>query len=122
MKETDIEKRVKSKQNKLKKIFKGIEENKKNLVSDLIYQASFMSVKLEDLSQFIMENGIKEEYQHGENQFGYKESVESKSYNTLIKNYTNIIKQLCDMLPDDEKKKAGEDLLKFIASGKKWII
>lgn len=119
MKEIDIEKRVKSKQNKLKKIFQTIEENKKNLVSDLIYQASFMSIKLEDLSKYITENGIKEEYKNGENQFGYKESVEMKMYNTIIKNYTSVIKQLTDLLPEGEKKNAGEDLLKFIARGSK---
>ncbi len=119
MKEIDIEKRVKSKQNKLKKIFQTIEENKKNLVSDLIYQASFMSVKLEDLSQYIMKNGIKEEYKNGENQFGYKERVEMKMYNTIVKNYTSIVKQLTELLPESERKNAGEDLLKFIASGKK---
>ena len=119
MKENDIQKRVKSKQNKLKKIFQSIEENKKNLVSDLIYQASFMSVKLEDLSKFIMENGIKEEYKNGENQFGYKERVEMKMYNTIVKNYTSVIKQLTELLPIGEQKNVGEDLLKFIASGKK---
>ena len=119
MEENNIEKRVKSKQNKLKKIFKDIEENKKNLVLDLIYQASFMSVKLEDFSQYIMKNGIKEEYKNGENQFGYKECVEIKMYNTIVKDYTSIIKQLTEMLPESERKNVGEDLLKFIASGKK---
>lgn len=119
MKLNTIEKRVKTKQNKLKKIFKDIEENKKNLVLDLVYQASFMSVKLEDLSEDIMINGIKEEYKNGENQFGYKERVEMKMYNTIVKNYTSIIKQLTELLPEDQKKSAGEDLLKFIASGKK---
>lgn len=119
MKEITIEKRLKTKENKLNKIFKNIEENKKNLVKDLIYQASFMSVKLEDLSNFIIENGIKEEYKNGENQYGYKECVEMKMYNTIVKNYTSIIKQLTDLLPEEERKNAGEDLLKFIASGKK---
>ena len=113
MKVDNIEKRIKTKQNKLKRIFKDIEENKKNLVTDMIYQAAFMSVKLEDLSRFIIENGIKEGYRNGENQYGYKEAVESKTYNTLIKNYTNIIKQLCDMLPDENKEEVEDELDKF---------
>ena len=54
---------------------------------------------------------------NGKGQFGYKESVESKNYNVMIKNYANIVKQLVDFLPKEEKKGAGEDLLKFIASG-----
>lgn len=36
---------------------------------------------------------------NGKGQFGFKESVESKTYNTMIKNYMNVIKQLNDMLP-----------------------
>lgn len=119
MQEKTIEKRIKVEQNKLKKLFKDIDESKKKLVEKLIYNGAFMSVKLEDLIKYINENGIKEEYKNGENQFGYKESVEIKTYNTLIKNYTNIVKQLTDLLPDEQKKNAGENLLKFIASGNK---
>ena len=37
----------------------------------------------------------------------------------MLKNYMSAIKQLIDLLPVDEQKNAGEDLLKFIASGKK---
>ena len=36
---------------------------------------------------------------NGKGQFGFKESVESKTYNTMIKNYMNVIKQLNEMLP-----------------------
>ena len=119
MQEKSIEKRIKVEQNKLKKIFRNIEDNKKKLVDKLIYNGAFISVKLEDLIIYINEHGIKEEYKNGENQFGYKESVEIKTYNTLIKNYTNIVKQLTDLLPEEQEKKAGEELLKFIASGNK---
>ena len=122
MQEKSIEKRIKVEQNKLKKIFTNIEDNKKKLVDKLIYNGAFISVKLEDLIIYINEHGIKEEYKNGENQFGYKESVEIKTYNTLIKNYTNIVKQLTDLLPEEQEKKAGEELLKFIASGNKWTI
>lgn len=113
MQDKTIEKRVKSKQNKLKKLFKDIEENKKNLVESLIYNAAFMSVKLEDLIKHISDNGIKEEYKNGENQFGYKESVEMKTYNTIIKNYTNVIKQLTDLLPEKKQKEIEDELDKF---------
>ena len=46
-------------------MFKNIDKNKKDLVLDLIYNAAFMAVKLEDLSKYIKENGVKEEYQNG---------------------------------------------------------
>jgi len=112
-------KKVTKEVNRLKKIFKSLEENKKKIAEKLIENAAFMSITLEDLKKDIIKFGVKETYVNGKDQFGFKESVESKTYNTMIKNYTNVVKQLIDLLPKEEKKNAGEDLLKFIASGNK---
>ena len=116
-----IEKNNKIKKEKqiLEKIFKKIDKNKQKIVEKLIDNVAFMSITLDELKEDIKKYGIKEEYMNGKNQFGFKESVESKTYNTMLKNYMSAIKQLIDLFPVDEQKKAGEDLLKFIASGKK---
>ena len=50
---------------------------------------------------------------NGKGQFGFKESVESKTYNTMIKNYMNIIKQLNDMLPQEKKIDEDDEFVKF---------
>lgn len=110
---------VKKEINKLTKIFKTMDKNIYNVVKNLIDEAAFMSITLKENREYIEENGVKEFYMNGKGQFGYKESVESKNYNTMIKNYSSVIKQLVDFLPKEEKKNAGEELLKFIASGKK---
>lgn len=112
-------KEIKKEINKLTKIFKKIDVNIYNIAKNLIDEAAFMSVTLKENRKYIEEHGVKELYMNGKGQFGYKESVESKNYNTMIKNYSSVIKQLIDFLPKEEKKNAGEDLLKFIASGKK---
>lgn len=112
-------KKIKQQKNKLKKIFNQLDKGTFSLVQNLINELAFMSITLEENRQHIEEHGVKELYMNGKGQFGYKESVESKNYNAMIKNYSNIVKQLVDFLPDKEKKGAGEDLLKFIASGKK---
>lgn len=112
-------KEVKKEINKLTKIFEKIDQNTYEIAKNLIDEAAFMSVTLKENRQYIEEHGVKELYMNGKGQFGYKESVESKNYNTMIKNYSSVIKQLIDFLPKEEKKNAGEDLLKFIASGKK---
>lgn len=112
-------KKIKQQKNKLVKIFKQLDKNTLSLVQNLINEVAFMSVTLEENRAYIEEHGVKELYMNGKGQFGYKESVESKNYNAMIKNYTNVVKQLVDFLPKDEKKNAGEDLLKFIASGRK---
>lgn len=124
MKLTDEEleskkKKIKQQKNKFNKIFKQLDKDTFSLVQNLINELAFMSVTLEENRQHIEEYGVKELYMNGKGQFGYKESVESKNYNAMIKNYTNVVKQLVDFLPKEEKKGAGEDLLKFIASGRK---
>ena len=73
----------------------------------LIENASFMSITLDELKEDIKIYGVKETYVNGKDQYGFKESIESKTYNTMVKNYMSIIKQLNDMLP--EQKKINED-------------
>lgn len=104
---------------KISKLFAKIDKNKRDVVEKLIENVAFMSITLDELKEDIKIYGVKETYMNGSNQFGFKESIESKTYNTMLKNYMNAIKQLIDLLPDEEKKNTGEDLLKFIASGKK---
>ena len=92
---------------KLKKLYKDLPEKQKKLAEKIIENAAFIAVQLKLMQEDIKENGIKEFYMNGKGQFGYKESVASKTYNVSIKNYMNIIKQLNDMLP--EEKQISED-------------
>lgn len=110
-------KKIKKEINKIKRVFQGIPKNKKEIVEKLIENAAFMSITLDELKEDIKKYGVKETYVNGKDQYGFKESIESKTYNTMIKNYSNVIKQLIDFLPKEEQKNAGEDLLNFIASG-----
>lgn len=112
-------KKIKKITNKLKKIFCNSDKNTLKLVENIIQELAFMSVTLEENRKYIEEHGVKEIYMNGKGQFGYKESVESKNYNAMIKNYTNLTKEIINFLPKSEKKDAGEDLLKFIAGGNK---
>ena len=100
--------------NKLKKIFKDIEPGKRQTVEKLISNAAFMAESLDDLQETIREKGFVEEYQNGANQYGVKKCSEVEIYNTMIKNYSSIIKQLIDLLPNDSKG-SGDELLDFIS-------
>ena len=106
-------KKVSKETNRLKKLFNDLDENKKKLSKNLIENAAFMSITLEDLKKDIIKYGVKETYVNGKDQFGFKESVESKTYNTMIKNYMNIIKQLNDMLPQEKKIDEKDEFDKF---------
>jgi len=100
-------KKIKKETQRLKKLFKDLPDNKHRMAEKLIENASFMSITLDELKEDIKKYGVKETYVNGKDQYGFKESIESKTYNTMIKNYMNIIKQLNDMLP--EQKKINED-------------
>lgn len=98
----EYNRQITTEKNKLTKIFEKCDDNIKKIANPLIENASYMKVELAYLKKYNIENGIKEFYMNGKGQFGFKESVESKTYNTMMKNYMSVIKQLNDMLPKDE--------------------
>ena len=106
-------KAIKKELNRLKKLFKDLPENKKKISEKLIDNAAFMSVPLEELTKDIILYGVREAYVNGKEQFGFKESIESKTYNITIKNYMAIIKQLNEMLPEEKKIDEGDEFDKF---------
>ncbi len=104
---------------KLNKIFKNISKDKKDLVQKLIKSAAFMTVELTKLENHISIHGVSETYQNGENQSGKKMSTEASAYNTMIKNYTSIIKQLTELLPEGlPNTKEGNALMNFATKPK----
>lgn len=109
----DKEKEIKKETNKLKKLFKDLPNNKMKMAEKLIENASFMSITLDELKNDIKIYGVKETYVNGKDQYGFKESIESKTYNTMVKNYMNIIKQLNDMLPEEKKINEDDEFERF---------
>lgn len=105
-KEKTKEEKIKSEKNRLKRIFKNLDENKKSLVTPLIEKAAFMSVELDELQAVIENEGWTSEYKNGANQYGTKKSPEAETYIALSKNYAAIIKQLTELVPQAERKKS----------------
>lgn len=99
---------IKQEKNKLTKIFKDSDDNIKKIANPLIENASYMKIELSNLKKYNIEHGIKEFYMNGKGQFGYKESVESKTYNVMIKNYMSVIKQLNELLPKGKSLDADD--------------
>ena len=106
----DKNNKIRKETQKLKKLFKDLPDNKKKMAEKLIENASFMSITLDELKEDIKIYGVKETYVNGKDQFGFKESIESKTYGTMVKNYMSIIKQLNDMLPEDFDSTYSDDL------------
>lgn len=99
---------------KLEKIIKDVPEDKKKLVEGLIADASFMAEQLEVLRVYIAEHGWSETYQNGANQCGKKTSVEADMYVKVQKNYSAIIRQLTDYLPEGEPEIKDERRSKLL--------
>ena len=98
---------------RLSKTCQDMSEDKTATADGLIKEAAFMSVTLLDLKTSINKQGCVSVYQNGANQWGTKKSPEVDVYNTMIKNYITIIKQLADLLPADTGETSRE-LMEFL--------
>ena len=98
---------------KLESTFKAMGGDKMTIGLGLIKEAYFMGETLSRLKFQLQHAELVEPFEQGTQSF-LREHPALKSYNTTIKNYQSIMKQLNDMLPDSSKK-VGESLSKFLA-------
>lgn len=103
------QKRIKSEITRLKKIFKDIDPNKKNLVISTIHDIAFMNITMEDLRESIIENGTTIEYKNGKDQWGEKQSPDAQTYLQLSQKSTQAMKILLDCLPKTLPKTGSDD-------------
>jgi hypothetical protein len=109
--------RIRKEENKLKKIFKNLDENKKQSVEGLIKRAAFMRVSLEDFEEDLDCNGFVEKFAQSDKQEPYeRKRPVADLYNTMNTSYQKIVKQLTDLLP--EGKEETDELLEFVGGGK----
>lgn len=72
----------------------------KGVADGLIERAAFMRCQLEDLEQYLNENGWTEPFKQGTAPAYDRARPAGQTYNTLNANYQKIIKQLDAMLPE----------------------
>lgn len=100
------EERITREQRRLRAVFKTLEPGKLRVAENLIRDAAWMAVTLEDLQRTIDEEGIEVEYQNGANQHGTKQSEAVKTHIAMMKNYASAIKLLTDIVPEQRKKES----------------
>ena len=103
------EKRIKKEVNRLRRLFKGIDENKKKLVFATIDDIAFMTVTMADLRESINRTGTTVEYKNGANQFGTKQSPDAQLYLQMSQKQTQAMKILVDCLPKTPSKVEVKD-------------
>jgi deoxyadenosine/deoxycytidine kinase len=108
----DILKIRKRELNKFKKIFANMPEDKKKINDSLFERAVFMREKLKDMEQRIDADGVIVEMPQGNYKIERAHPLISQ-YNAMVKNYSAVIKQLCEQLPPTDADRVGETLLAF---------
>lgn len=97
----DISKEVKKEEDKIKKLLEGLSDELLKINAELIHNVAFQSVQLRHLSDYIATHGVKEKYKNGNNQWGYKDTTEVKTYNNMIKSYQSCMKQLNELIANN---------------------
>ncbi len=106
--------KIKSEIKRLNTIFANVDEDKKKTVEKLIENAAFQAVILEEMALIVKRDGFVEEYQNGANQKGFKKSAAVESYDKSINTYSKIIKQLTELLPNNDANIPGAAIMDFI--------
>ena len=94
---------IKAEKKKLSGIYTRMDKKTKKAVDSLVDEAAFMAASLYELREIINEKGYVETYQNGANQKGVKKCSEVEIYNTMIKNYSSVVKQLTDLIPKKQE-------------------
>lgn len=111
------EKKIKQEINRIKKLYEDLPKDKVKVAEGLITEASFMKLTLEELREYLFKNGTTELYENG-SQVVKRERPETKIYATMIQRYSNVMKQLIDYMPVEEKKEEQDELMQFLSKGK----
>ena len=96
--------KIKKEINRLVEVLKnkGIDIDKLKIAEDLIKDIAFMTIESAELKEQVQIYGTTEEYQNGANQRGRKKSACFEAYLNLTKQKAVLIKQLTELLPEDE--------------------
>ena len=100
----------------LDEILKKIPEDKKYIGQKLIDELIFMDDTLVILKRKIKENGTEEEFIQGKQQFT-RESTALTSYNKTVQRYSQLYKQLADLMLKEEHDSQDNPLVAFIRQG-----
>ena len=110
------EEKIKHEIKKIRPLFEKIAADRKSLVERQIAQLAFLQVTLDRLVIEVNNGEILEDFIQGAQMFK-RENSALKSYNSTIKSYVLVSKQLCEMLPPGDSERAGAQLMQFLQAG-----
>lgn len=102
-KELTKDERIAKEKRRLNRIYKEIDDKRKNTVEGLIDLAAYQRVTLEEFKEDLDKNGFTEWFQQGKEQAAYERKRPiADMYNSLSNSYQKTIKQLTDLLPKED--------------------
>lgn len=113
----DKERLVKNEIQRLTKLFKDIDRNKRLTAKGLIEEAAYMKITLQELKKEIDKAGPIDEMPQGDYSI-LREHPALKSYNTMVQRYTNIIDKLTNLHPKEVKVVEEDDGFNDFISGR----
>ncbi|OJT90585.1 hypothetical protein BM534_02405 [Clostridioides difficile] len=107
------EKKIKQEVSRLKKNYKDLEKEKVKILDGLVNEAAFLKISLEETREILTKEGLTEIFKQGKQEFE-RERLQVKIYLNFMKLYSNVMKQLIDIIPSDMKQEEEDELIKFI--------
>lgn len=116
------EKKIRAEKNRIAKIYKNnnLDKDIIKVLEGLISDAAFMRVAIEEIKQNLIKDGLMEKFKNGSQEF-WREKPQSKLFLNFMKQYSNTMKQLIDLMPVQVKEEEQDQLLQFFQSGKEAI-
>lgn len=105
--------KIKREKTRLTKSLKLVDGDAKKVIENLINEAAFIAVMLEESRKIISRDGLIEPYQNGKNQKGYKKSSAVEIYDKFANTYVKVITKLCDFLPEDADADPAEEIMAY---------
>ena len=115
---SEKDKKIDKEYRRLKGLFCELTDQKKAMADSQMQRAAFMRIALEELEETIRIEGTLDLFEQGDYSYN-REHPALKSYNATIKNYTAIIKQLNDMLPQEAERVTDDGFEAFISRPRK---
>ena len=107
--------RINAEIDRLHNIFGAIPDRKRHVIEGLIRRSAYMRATLEDYEADLDEGGYVELFSQSDKQEPYeRERPVARLYNTMIRNYQNLMKQLSDLLPDEVKIDIKDEISEFL--------
>lgn len=102
----------------VKKVLKLIPKDRLPIAQNIYNELLFIQRTLDKLKEEVETQGTTTLFKQGQQEF-LRENPALKGYNTTLKNYSNLSKQLVDLLPPVKPVEEADPLITFINNQQK---